>query len=126
MSWIQLHQRMAFMADVIDRAAEDPDAALRFEGGLGDVERLFGSEEGLLLSLWQRWVTALTAKLDQAVGQSFPTQAVVADLAVEQPALRALIDLAARRSPQVRALRGGEAWIVELHERDTRTPQSVA
>ena len=48
MTWQQLHERMAFMADLIDRAAENPQAALDFNGSVPDVERLFGSEEGLL------------------------------------------------------------------------------
>jgi hypothetical protein len=117
---------MAFMADLIDRAAEDPDAALHFNGNLRDVERMFGSEEGLLLSLWQRWVTALTAKLDQVVDQDRPAQSAVADLAAQQPALRALLDVAARRSTHIRALQRGEQRIVELHDHHIRAPQTVA
>ena len=62
MTWVEHHERMAFMADLIGRAAENPDAALDFNGNMPDVQRLFGSEEGLLLSLQQRWVTALTAR----------------------------------------------------------------
>lgn len=108
---------MAFMTELIDRAAEDPDVALHFNGDPVDVERLFGSEEGLLLSLWQRWVTALTAKLDQVVDQVRPAQSAVADLAAPQSALWALLDVAARRSTQIRARQRGEKRVVELHDR---------
>jgi hypothetical protein len=114
MTWTQLHERMAFMADLIDRAAEDPDAALNFNGSRPDVERLFGSEEGLLLSLRQRWMTALTAKLDQAADLGIPAEAALAELAAQQHGLRALLDAAARRSVRVRDLQRGEQRIVEL------------
>jgi ATP adenylyltransferase len=98
MTWIQLHERMAFMADLIDRAAENPDAALNFNGNLPDVERLFGSEEDLFLSLQQRWMTALTARL----GDDSSVEQARAELAASEPGLRILLDAAARRSARVR------------------------
>jgi hypothetical protein len=116
MTWTQLHHRMAFMADLIDRAAEDPDAALHFNGNMSDVERLFGSEEGLLLSLQQRWMTALTAKLDQAAHDGVPAESALVKLAAEQHGLRVLLDTAARRSVRVQRLRRGEQRIVELFD----------
>ncbi len=42
------------MADLIGQAAEDPEAALALNGKASDVRRLFGDEDGLLLSLRHR------------------------------------------------------------------------
>ncbi len=116
MSWKQLHERMAFMADLVDKAAQDPDAALHFNGDMPEVERLFGSEEGLLLSLQQRWVTVMTAKLDQAAYEGTPIESAMAELAVQQAGLRALLDAAARRSARVAGMQRDERRIVELHD----------
>jgi ATP adenylyltransferase len=107
---------MAFMADLIDRATENPDTALNFNGNMPDVDRLFGSEEGLLLSLQQRWVTMLTAKLDQADYDGVPAEHARAALASEQTGLRVLLDEAARRSVRVRTLQRDEQRIVELYD----------
>jgi ATP adenylyltransferase len=109
MTWQEHHERMAFMADVIDRAAENPEAALDFNGALPDVQRLFGSEEGLLLSLRQRWLTALTARLDDDV----PAEQARAELAAREPGLRALLDAAAQRSVRIRRLQRDEQRIVD-------------
>ena len=103
------------MADVIDRAATDPEAALESNGKASDVDRLFGGEEGLLLSLRHRWVTMLTAKLDQAAHNDIPAEQARAELVAAQPGLRALLDAAARRSVRVRALDHGEQRIVDLY-----------
>ena len=103
------------MADIIDRAATDPEAALNFNGNASDVERLFGGEEGLMLSLRHRWVTMLTAKLDQAAHEDVPAAQARADLAAAHPGLRALLDAAALRSVRVRALEHGERRIMHLY-----------
>ncbi len=104
------------MADVIDRAATDPEAALELNGkARGDVDRLFGGEEGLLLSLRHRWMTMLTAKLDQAAHDDVPAEQARAELAAANVGLRALLDAAARRSVRVRALEHGEQRIVDLY-----------
>ena len=66
MTWTLLHDRMAFMAEVIKAAETDPEAALELGDRTSEMSRLFGDEEGLLLSLRQRWMTMLVAKLDQA------------------------------------------------------------
>jgi ATP adenylyltransferase len=116
MTWAQQHERMAFMANLIDHAAENPDTALNFNGDRPDVERLFGSEEGLLLSLQQRWVTMLTAKLDQADYDGIRAEQARAALAAEQSGLRVLLDEAARRSVRVRSLQRNEQRIVELYD----------
>jgi len=125
MTWTQQHERMAFMANLIDRAAENPDAAFDVDGNLPDVERLFGSQEGLLLSLQQRWMTALTAKLDQAAYDGVPAEQARAELAAREPGLRALLDAAAQHSDRiaravhdhllatVRSLQPDGLWIVE-------------
>jgi ATP adenylyltransferase len=117
---------MAFMADVIDRAATDAEAALNFNGKAADVERLFGGEEGLLLSLRHRWVTMLTAKLDQAAHEDVPAAQARADLAATHPVLRALLDTAALRSVRVRALEHGEQRIVDLYTGPDADRQTVA
>ena len=119
MTWSQLHERMAFMADLIGQAAEDPEAALALNGKASDVRRLFGDEEGLLLSLRHRWMTMLTAKLDQAAHDDVPAEQERADLAAAQPGLRALLDAAARRSVRVRALERGEQRVVDLYSGPT-------
>jgi ATP adenylyltransferase len=115
MTWSLLHERMAFMADMINHAAADPAAALVLNGKASDVERLFGGEEGLLLSLRHRWVTMLTAKLDQAAYDDVPAAQARAELATANPGLRALLDAAALRSVRVRKLEHGEQRIVDLY-----------
>lgn len=115
MTWQELHERMDFMADVIGRANENPESVIDFSGELLKVERLFGSEEGLLLSLQQRWTTALAAKLDQAAEDDIPAEQARAELAARLPGLRALLDEAARRSVRVRGRQHDERRIVELH-----------
>jgi ATP adenylyltransferase len=106
---------MAFMAEMIDRAAANPEAALVLNGKASDVDRLFGGEEGLWLSLRHRWVTMLTAKLDQAAYNDVPATQARAELAAANPGLRALLDAAALRSVRVRALEHGEQRIIDLY-----------
>ncbi|MGB9249603.1 MAG: hypothetical protein WCC28_07535 [Mycobacterium sp.] len=115
MTWQELHERMDFMAELIDRAAENPQSAINFDDNRATVERLFGSEEGLLLSLQHRWMTALTAKLDQAAEDDIPAEQVRAELAARLPGLRALLDEAARRSIRIRSRQHDEQHVVELH-----------
>lgn len=49
------------MGDVIDRAGRDPESALEFARRHADLRRPFGVEDGLVLSLQHRWVTARPA-----------------------------------------------------------------
>ena len=126
MTWSLLHERMAFMADVIERAATDPEAALVLNGNAPHVERLFGGEEGLLLSLRHRWVTMLAAKLDQADHEGIPAEQARAHLAAAHPGLRGLLDTAARRSVRVRALEHAEQRMVDLHIGPHADRQTVA
>jgi len=114
------------MADLIDRAAVDPEAALHLNGNLSEVDRLFGGEDGLLLSLQQRWTTLLTAKLDQAADDDIPPERVLADLAARQPGLRALLDAAARRSVRVRSAQRGEQRILDIYAGPSDGQQTVA
>lgn len=119
MTWTQLHDRMAFMAEMIEAAEIDPEAALARLADTdraADMARLFGDEEGLLLSLRQRWLTMLSAKLDQADYEGITTEQARAELAAAQPGLRALVDAAGRRSLRMRALSGGEQRVMELFE----------
>ena len=98
---------MTFMANVIDRASVSAEEALRFDSDeMAELERLFGDEERLMLALRQRWMTTLTAKLDQAAHEGVPAAQVRARLASAQPGLRALLDAALRatRPSGVRAL----------------------
>lgn len=103
------------MADMIDRAATDPDAALALHDKADDVNRLFGSEEGLMLSLRHKWVTMLTAKLDQGIYEGVPAVETHAELAAAHPGLRALLASAALRSVRVRALERNDQRIVDLY-----------
>lgn len=126
MTWSQLHERMAFMADMVERAITDPDGALESAAGSDDVRRLFGDEEGMLLSLRHRWVNMLAAKLDQAVHDGTPAEQARADLAAANPGLRALLDAAARRSVRVRALDRGEQHMVDIYTGPRPGDQTVA
>ncbi len=117
---------MAFMADVVERAATDPDTALRTASESDDLRRLFGDEEGLLLSLRHRWVNMLAAKLDQAAHTDIPAEQARAELARANPGLRALLDTAARRSVRLRALDRGEQDMVDLYTDPRRDNQTVA
>lgn len=125
MTWQELHERMDFMAELIDRAAENPQSAINFDDR-ATIERLFGSEEGLLLSLQHRWMTALTAKLDQAAEDDIPAEQARAELAARLPGLRALLDEAARRSIRIRGRQHDDQRIVELHGGVASRQQTVA
>jgi ATP adenylyltransferase len=114
MTWTLLHDRMAFMAHVIKAAETDPEAALALADGSSEVSRLFGGEEGLLLSLRHRWMTMLIAKLDQAAHDGVGADQVRADLAAAEPGLHALLEIASRRSLRLRSLSGGERRVMEL------------
>lgn len=106
---------MAFMADLIDRAATDCDAALCLDDKVDEVRRLFGKEEGLLLSLRHRWITMLAAKLDQAEYDNVPADQVRAELAAAHPGLCALLEAGARRSVRMRSLAHGEQHILDYY-----------
>ena len=114
MTWTQLHDRMAFMARVIKDAETDPEAALAVTAGSPELPRLFGDEEGLLLSLRNRWMTMLVAKLDQAAYDDVPAEQARADLAAAEPGLHALLKIAAGRSLRVRSLPRDEERAVAL------------
>jgi hypothetical protein len=114
MTWTLLHDRMAFMANVIKAAETDPEGALALADGSSEVSRLFGGQEGLLLSLRQRWLTMLVAKLDQAAHDGVAAERARADLVAAEPGLHALLEIASRRSLRVRSLSGGERRVMEL------------
>jgi hypothetical protein len=106
---------MAFMADLIDRAATDCEAALSLDEKADEVRRLFGSEEELLLSLRQRWMTMLTAKLDQAEYDNVSAEQARAELAAAHPGLCALLEAASRRSVRMRSLASGEQHVIDYY-----------
>lgn len=126
MTWTLLHDRMAFMAEVIRAAETDPDAALALIDNSSEVSELFGDEEGLMLSLGQRWITMLVAKLDQAAHEGAPAEQVRADLETAHPGLHALVKIGARRSLRVRSLTRGEHVAVGLFGGPTGDRQTVA
>jgi ATP adenylyltransferase len=110
-----LHERMALMADLVEHAATDAHRALDNAARSVEVRRLFGDEEGLLLALRHRWITMLAAKLDQAAYEDVPADQARAELAAAHPGLRAILDIAARRSVRVRALDRGEQQMVDYY-----------
>ncbi|OBH99415.1 hypothetical protein [Mycobacterium sp. E2733] len=126
MTWTLLHDRMAFMADVIKAADTDPEAALALMDNSSEVARLFGDDEGLLLSLGQRWITMLVAKLDQAAHEGVAAEQVRADLEAAEPGLHALVRIGSRRSLRVRSLSRGEHVAVGLFGGPTGDRQTVA
>jgi ATP adenylyltransferase len=115
MTWSQLHDRMALIGDMIEIASTDPDAALALDGKAGEVQRLFGDEESLLLALRHRWMLMLTAKLDQALYEDVSAEDARAALVAANPGLRALLDAAARRSVRVRALALDEQRVLDMY-----------
>ena len=126
MTWKLLHERMAFMAELIQAADTDPEAALDMAANASEVPRLFGDEEGLMLSLRQRWLTMLSAKLDQAAYDGVTAEQARADLAAANPGLHALLAIASRRSLRLRALSRGEQRVMELFAGSPSDRQTVA
>lgn len=114
------------MTALIERANDNPDVASVFEGETSDIERLFGNEEDLLLSLQQRWLTALTARLDQAAHRGIPLQWAIAELEDQHRGLRALLRMAAQRSSRVRVLQRDERRAMDLYEGQMTTWQTIA
>lgn len=103
---------MAFMTKVTKAADADPEGALSLIDDAPEVPGLFGDQEGLMLSLGQRWITMLVAKLDQAAHEGAPAEQARADLEAAEPGLHALVKIGARRSLRVRALtRGGHVAV---------------
>jgi len=109
---------MALMSELIELAGTDDGADVipqALSDRAIDIDRLFGSEENLLLALRHRWVTMLIAKLDQAVHEDIPAERARAKLLAANPGLRVLLEVGARRSARVRALRRGEREIVDVY-----------
>lgn len=111
MSWAETHARKAVLDAVLRRARRDPTAPLVFDD-LPEARRLFGSADGVLLALQQRWTTALAARLDQAIEADTDPHEARARLAAEQPTLRAVLDAGAARSSALRDTQRGERRMV--------------
>ena len=126
MTWTLLHQRMAFMAELIQAAETDPEGALELADTASELAELFGDREGLLLSLRQRWLTMLSARLDQAAYEGVSAEQARADLADANPGLRALLDIASRRSLRMRSLSWGERQVMDLYAGLPSDRQTVA
>jgi hypothetical protein len=114
------------MAELIQAAETDPEAALQLADRAAEVSRLFGDEEGLLLSLRHRWMTMLVAKLDQAAHDDVPAEQARAGLTAAQPGLHALVELAARRSLRVRSVSRREQRAIDSFGGTTSDRQTVA
>lgn len=92
MTWTEHHSRTEILHEVLVRAAVDPADPGLFED-LPDCERLFGGPAGVLAALRYRWNNHLHAKLDMALLEGQSAADAYAELAAEQPALRALLDV---------------------------------
>ncbi|WP_067826968.1 hypothetical protein [Nocardia inohanensis] len=92
MSWADLHARTDILHTVLDRAARNPADPKLFHD-LPELDRLFGGVSGVLLALRHRWENHLTVKLDNALEQGKSVDQVRRELAAEQPALRAVLDV---------------------------------
>ncbi|WP_067574342.1 hypothetical protein [Nocardia acidivorans] len=92
MSWADLHDRTDILHTVLERAARNPADTGLFDD-LPELDRLFGGRDGLLLALRHRWENHLGVKLDHALGEGKSTVEVYLELAAEQPALRAVLDI---------------------------------
>jgi hypothetical protein len=123
MSWAETHERNDVLAAILHRARRDPGGPLPLRG-VGDVDRLFGGEDGVLLALQHRWSTHLAAKLDQAAEDGLGAEVAWNRLAVERPTLRAVLDSGARRSRRLREAQRAEEWIYAAHLRDSALPPS--
>ncbi|MGH3858216.1 hypothetical protein [Actinokineospora sp.] len=66
MSWAETHARKAVLDAVLRRARHDPTAPPVLDD-IPDARRLFGTVDGVLLALQERWTTTLAARLDQAI-----------------------------------------------------------
>ena len=114
------------MAHLTRTAETDPEAALALVGNSSEVSRLFGDEDRLPLSLGQRWITMLVAKLDQAAYEGTGVEQVKADLEATEPGLPALVKIGTRRSLRVRSLTRGGHVAVDLLRGPRRDRQTVA
>jgi len=126
MTWKLLHERMAFMAELIQAAETDSEAALDLADKASEVSRLFGDEEGLLLSLRQRWLMMLYAKLDQADYDGLTAEEARAELAAANPGLCALLGIGSRRSLRLRVLSRHERRVVDVFDGSMSDRQTVA
>ncbi|GGK43818.1 hypothetical protein [Nocardia camponoti] len=93
MTWTEVHRRTDIMHTVLARAEVDPHAEDLFAFPPGELDRLFGGVSGLLAALKYRWNNHLSVKLElgEAIGRT-PVESYL-ELAAEQPALRALLDV---------------------------------
>lgn len=111
MSWADTHARKAVLDAVLRRARHDP-AAPPVLDDIPDARRLFGSVDGVLLALQQRWTTTLATRLDQAIEADTDPHEARARLVAEQPVLRAVLDAGASRSSALRETQRTERRMV--------------
>ncbi|SDI21110.1 hypothetical protein SAMN05192558_101123 [Actinokineospora alba] len=111
MSWAETHARKAVLDAVLRRARQDPTAPPALDD-IPDARRLFGTADGVLLALQQRWTTTLAARLDQAIESDTDPHEARSRLAAEQPVLRAVLDAGAARSAALRETQRGERRMV--------------
>lgn len=111
MSWAETHARKAVLDAVLRRARHNPTVPMALDD-IPDARRLFGTADGVLLALQQRWTTALAARLDQAIESDTDPYEARSRLAAEQPALRAVLDAGATHSAALRETQRGERRMV--------------
>jgi hypothetical protein len=111
MSWADVHARKTVLDAVLQRARRNPKAPVPFDE-IPDARRLFGSTDGVLLALQQRWSNTLAARLDQAIEFDTDPHEARARLAAEQPVLRAVLDAGAARSAALRETQRRERRMV--------------
>lgn len=91
MSWTDQHLRTEILHIVLDRASRDPARPDLFDD-IPHLHRLFGGAEGVLAALRYRWNIHLDAKLELAPLRGRTAAQAYAELAAEQPVLRAVLD----------------------------------
>jgi hypothetical protein len=108
MSWTEFRARKAVLDAVLEQARVVGPDHLNIDR-VPDVERLFGGGDNVLLALAHKWNTHLQAKLENAIDTGLDPAAAWTELAAEQPTLRAVLDIGARRSAALREAARGEA-----------------
>jgi hypothetical protein len=134
MTWQEFHRQSQVLHAVIEHVERAGDGRLPWEKVPAAAE-VFGTPEGLLLALHQRWEMMLDSRLDQALEYDThhaPTTVVQtwSRLAAEYPGLRRLLDnsatdpalvAASRQEYRLLAVAAGLATMAEPRDRAAET-----